>query len=76
MLVVKSTYQPGYARLEEFLAANGRETLLAPLYVELMKTPAGETLAKRVYRGGAADLPGAHGRGPRGHRDAGVRDLR
>ena len=49
MLVIKSTYQPSYARLEEFLATNGRQTLLVPLYAELMKTPGGEVLAKRVY---------------------------
>ncbi len=49
VLVIKSQYQPGYARLEGFLETNGRQTLLAPIYVELMKTPAGETLAKRVY---------------------------
>ncbi len=72
----RAQYQPGYARLERFLAANGRQTLLAPIYVELMKTPAGETLAKRVYRGGAADVPGAHGGGPGRHREASVRDLR
>jgi leukotriene-A4 hydrolase len=47
--VIKSDYQPGYARLEQFLEANGRQTLLAPLYVELMKTPGGEALAKRVF---------------------------
>lgn len=49
VLVIKSSYQPSFPRLEEFLASNGRETLLMPLYVELMKTPAGEVLAKRVY---------------------------
>ena len=48
-LVIKSAYQPSYARLEEFLRTNGRETLLMPLYVELMKTPGGEALAKRVF---------------------------
>jgi aminopeptidase N len=49
VLVIKSTYQPSYPRLEEFLETNGRETLLAPLYAELMKTPGGEALAKRVF---------------------------
>lgn len=49
LLVIKSTYQPSYARLEEFLQTNGRQTLLVPLYEELMKTPGGEVLAKRVY---------------------------
>jgi leukotriene-A4 hydrolase len=49
VLVIKSSYQPSYARLEEFLASNGRQTLLVPLYTELMKTPGGEVLAKRVF---------------------------
>jgi aminopeptidase N len=48
-LVIKSSYQPSYARLEEFLKTNGRQTLLVPLYTELMKTPGGEVLAKRVF---------------------------
>jgi leukotriene-A4 hydrolase len=49
VLVIKSGYQPSYARLEEFLESNGRQTLLVPLYTELMKTPGGEVLAKRVF---------------------------
>jgi leukotriene-A4 hydrolase len=49
VLVIRSSYQPSYARLEEFLETNGRQTLVAPLYTELMKTPGGEVLAKRVF---------------------------
>jgi aminopeptidase N len=49
VLVIKSSYQASYARLEEFLKTNGRQTLLAPLYAELMRTPGGEALAKRVF---------------------------
>jgi len=49
LLVIRNTYQPGYPRLEQFLETTGRETLIVPLYVELVKTPAGATLAKRVY---------------------------
>jgi aminopeptidase N len=49
VLVIKSSYQPSYVRLEEFLETNGRRTLLVPLYTELMKTPGGEVLAKRVF---------------------------
>jgi hypothetical protein len=49
VLVVKNAYQPSYARLEEFLKTNGRQTLLVPVYTELMKTPGGEALAKRVF---------------------------
>jgi len=49
VLVIKSAYQPSYARVEEFLKTNGRLTLLVPLYTELMKTPGGEAMAKRVF---------------------------
>jgi aminopeptidase N len=49
MLVIRSGYQPGYARLEQYLQTTGRQSLIEPLYVELMKTPGGATLAKRVY---------------------------
>jgi leukotriene-A4 hydrolase len=49
MLVIRNTYQPGYPRLEQFLETNGRQTLIVPLYLELVKTPAGTVLAKRVY---------------------------
>jgi hypothetical protein len=49
MLVIRSGYQPGYTRLEQYLQTTGRQSLIEPLYIELMKTPAGATLAKRVY---------------------------
>jgi leukotriene-A4 hydrolase len=49
ILVIRSAYQPSFARLEEYLETIGRVRLIEPLYVELMKTPAGATLAKRVY---------------------------
>jgi leukotriene-A4 hydrolase len=49
VLVIKSAYQPSYVRLEEFLKTNGRQTLLVPLYTELMRTPGGEVLARRVF---------------------------
>ena len=69
-------YQPSYARLEEFLATNGRLTLLVPLYAELMKTPGGEALAKRVYALRSSSLPGAHCRGARCHRQPRLRQRR
>jgi hypothetical protein len=49
LLVIRNGYQPGYQRLEEYLHTTGRTSLIAPLYVELMKSPAGATQAKRVY---------------------------
>jgi hypothetical protein len=49
LLVIRAAYQPSYPRLEEYLKTTGRRSLITPLYVELMKTPAGEALAKRVF---------------------------
>jgi leukotriene-A4 hydrolase len=48
-LVIRTDYRPGYARLEEYLKSVARRRLIIPLYVELMKTPAGGEFAKRVY---------------------------
>ena len=45
LLVVRSDYQPAYQRLEEYLKSTGRTSLIVPLYAELVKTPAGATLA-------------------------------
>ncbi len=56
-LVIRNNYQPGYARLEEYLKTIGRRKLIAPLYADLMKTPSGSELAKRVY---AKARPGYH----------------
>jgi leukotriene-A4 hydrolase len=49
LLAIRNDYQPAHARLEDFLNTIGRQKLIAPLYTELMKTPAGTALAKRVY---------------------------
>jgi aminopeptidase N len=57
LLVIRNGYQPGYVRLEEYLQTIGRRKLIAPLYQELMKTPAGAAQAKRVY---ALARPGYH----------------
>ena len=56
-LVIRNDYRPGYTRLEEYLKTVGRRRLIEPLYVELMKTPAGSDFAKRVY---AIARPGLH----------------
>src|ERR1700676_4211143 len=57
VLVIRNNYQPSYARLEEYLTTVGRRKLIAPLYVDLMKTPSGTAFAKRVY---AKARPGYH----------------
>jgi leukotriene-A4 hydrolase len=48
--VIAADYKPGYPRLEEFLGSVGEVKLITPLYVQLMKTDSGTTLAKRVYK--------------------------
>jgi leukotriene-A4 hydrolase len=49
LLAIRHQYQPGFVRLEEYLRTIGRRELIAPLYREMMKTPAGATQARRVY---------------------------
>jgi leukotriene-A4 hydrolase len=56
-LVIRANYQPGFARLEEYLKTIGRRKLIAPLYTLLMTTPTGSDFAKRVY---AKARPGYH----------------
>jgi aminopeptidase N len=56
-LVIRNNYRPAYVRLEEYLKTIGRRKLIVPLYVDLMKTPAGSQFAKRVY---AIARPGYH----------------
>jgi aminopeptidase N len=47
--VIVSDYRMAYPQVEQFLTMVGRTTLIAPLYVQLMKTDSGATLARRVY---------------------------
>jgi len=56
-IVIRNNYQPGYARLEQYLTRIGRRKLIEPLYTDLMKTPTGTAFAKRVY---AKAKPGYH----------------
>jgi leukotriene-A4 hydrolase len=56
-IVIRNNYQPGYARLEQYLTTIGRRKLIEPLYTDLMKTPTGTAFAKRVY---AKAKPGYH----------------
>lgn len=49
LLVVRNAWSPGFPRLEEYLATQGRLSLVVPLYEALMKTPAGTATAQRVY---------------------------
>src|SRR5712675_3501769 len=56
-LVIRNNYQPGFARLQEYLIGIGRRLLIEPLYTDLMKTPSGAEFAKRAY---AKARPGYH----------------
>ncbi|HEY0799994.1 MAG TPA: M1 family metallopeptidase [Steroidobacteraceae bacterium] len=47
--VIVNDYQPGCARLEDYVRTIGRRKLIAPLYEALMKTPSGAAFAKRVF---------------------------
>jgi leukotriene-A4 hydrolase len=47
--VIAANYLPGLPKLEEFLGSVGEVKLIVPLYVQLMKSESGATLAKRVY---------------------------
>jgi aminopeptidase N len=49
LMAVRSEYQPAIGKVEEFLCAVGRRKFLKPLYGELMKTPAGQERARRIY---------------------------
>jgi hypothetical protein len=49
-LVIAHDYQPGMPRLEAYLATVGRITLILPLYQQMMKTEAGATAARRIYK--------------------------
>lgn len=49
MNVIHARYQPGYARLEQYLTSIGRRRLVKDLYEALMKFPEGTQLARRIY---------------------------
>jgi len=48
-VAIADNYRPAFARIEEYLRTVGRYELIAPLYVELMKTSAGTDLAKKAF---------------------------
>jgi leukotriene-A4 hydrolase len=47
--VIASDYRAAFPRLEQFLSMVGRTKLIQPLYVQLMKTDSGSTLARKIY---------------------------
>ncbi|HRD52045.1 MAG TPA: M1 family metallopeptidase, partial [Flavobacteriales bacterium] len=46
---IRSSYDPAYDRLDQFLTTVGRRKFLMPLYTELTKTEKGRVLAQAIY---------------------------
>jgi aminopeptidase N len=49
VMAVAADYAPAYRPMEDFLSRVGRQKFLTPLYGEMMKTPKGQEMAKRIY---------------------------
>jgi hypothetical protein len=49
IMAVAAEYTPAYASMEKFLSEVGRRKFLTPLYGEMMKTPKGQEMAKRIF---------------------------
>jgi leukotriene-A4 hydrolase len=49
LISIRNNYGTAYPRLEEYLTSIGRQKLIRPLYEELVKTPAGEERALKIY---------------------------
>ncbi len=47
--IIRSEYEAGYSRLEEFLIVTGRRKFLMPLYKEMIKTEGGKGMALSIY---------------------------
>jgi leukotriene-A4 hydrolase len=56
-VAIRNAYEPAYPELERYLTVIGRRKLIKPLYEDLMKSPQGAQLARRIY---AAARPGYH----------------
>jgi leukotriene-A4 hydrolase len=49
-IAIRHRYEPAMPALEHFLTSQGRRKFLRPLYDDLMKTPWGPPIARRVYQ--------------------------
>ena len=49
VMAVRADYTPAYAAMDQFLSAVGRRKFLEPLYGEMIKTPKGSEMARRIY---------------------------
>ncbi|MGH7720085.1 MAG: M1 family metallopeptidase [Gemmatimonadaceae bacterium] len=48
-IAIRNRYEPALPALENFLVSQGRRKFLRPLYEDLMRTPWGTELARRIY---------------------------
>jgi leukotriene-A4 hydrolase len=48
-IAIRERYEPAFGALEDFLVRQGRRKFLKPLYEDLVKTPWGKALARRIY---------------------------
>jgi len=46
---LKANYTPAYPYMEQFLSAIGRRKFIEPLYSQMMQTPPGQEMARRLY---------------------------
>ena len=49
IMSVRAGYTSSYSEMDQFLSSVGRRKFLEPLYKEMMKTPHGAEMAKRLY---------------------------
>ena len=49
LLSIRTNYTTAYPAMEKFLSTIGRRKFLEPLYSEMMRKPATEEMAKRIY---------------------------
>ncbi len=49
IMAVHAGYTKAYPAIDNFLSSVGRRKFLEPLYGEMMKTPAGQAMAHRIY---------------------------
>ncbi|MBL7764693.1 MAG: M1 family metallopeptidase [Chitinophagaceae bacterium] len=48
-LAIATGYEPAYAAMTDFLSRVGRMKFLEPLYSEMLKTPKGKEMAKKIF---------------------------
>jgi leukotriene-A4 hydrolase len=49
LIALKYNYKDAYSAMEKFLTHVGRRKFLMPLYKQMVKTPEGKEMAKRIY---------------------------